>query len=73
VPIAPIIPPAPKPTCNFSLSWDAANSILKANLQIGDCRVQPNVKIPIDMDTTKDSPDTSFSKLINNLTKLNKL
>jgi hypothetical protein len=52
VPIAPIIPPAPKPTCNFSLSWDAANSILKANLQIGDCRTQPSVKIPIDMDTT---------------------
>ena len=48
VPIIPVIPPAPKPTCNFSLTWDAANSILKANLQIGDCRVQPNVKIPMD-------------------------
>ena len=27
----------------------------------------------IDVDTTKDSPDNSFSKLINHLTKLNKL
>ena len=27
----------------------------------------------IDIDTTRDSPDTSFSKLINNLNKLNKL
>lgn len=27
----------------------------------------------IDIDTTKDSPDKSFSKIINNLTKLNKL
>ena len=27
----------------------------------------------IDVDTTKDSPDTSFSKIINNLTKTNKL
>lgn len=27
----------------------------------------------IDLDTTKDSPDLSFSKLINHLTKLNKL
>ncbi len=27
----------------------------------------------IDLDTTKDSPDTTFSKLINNLTKINKL
>jgi len=52
VPIIPVIPPAPKPTCNFSFSWDAANSILRANLQIGDCRTQPSVKIPIDMDTT---------------------
>jgi hypothetical protein len=25
------------------------------------------------MDTTKDSPDVSFSKLINNLNKINKL
>jgi hypothetical protein len=51
VPIAPVIPPAPKPTCNFSFSWDATNSILRANLQIGDCRVQPSVKI--DMNTTE--------------------
>jgi len=27
----------------------------------------------IDVDTTKDSPDQSFSKIINHLTKLNKL
>ena len=27
----------------------------------------------IDIDTTKDSPDQSFSKIINHLTKLNKL
>ena len=27
----------------------------------------------IDINTTKDSPDTSFSKLINNLNKINKL
>ena len=27
----------------------------------------------IDVDTTKDSPDISFSKIINHLTKLNKL
>jgi len=33
---------------------------------------QPQVNF-IDLDTTKDSPDTSFSKLINNLNKINKL
>ena len=33
---------------------------------------QPQVNF-IDINTTKDSPDTSFSKLINNLNKINKL
>ena len=43
----------------------------RADFKVKDYE-QPQVNF-IDLDTTKDSPDLSFSKLINNLTKLNKL